>query len=64
VCSSDLDCKTQNADEILSAVITSFEQRDKLKLDVEAGCIFANQKLGLYDTVLQEFLENIASAKR
>ena len=58
------DCKTQNADEILNAVIDAFQQRGKLKLEVENGCRAAEGKLRAYDTVLRQCLEGVQKTKQ
>jgi len=51
------DCKTQNADEILSAVIDTFEKREELKGEVETGRKAAEAKLAIYEDVLRDALK-------
>lgn len=57
------DCKKQDADEILDAVVEAYQQRKKLKSEVEKGCMAAEEKLIAYDTVLSKCLEDIIKSK-
>lgn len=50
------DCKTQTADEILTAVVSGFENRQELAKEVAATLALAQKKLGAYEDVLRSLM--------
>jgi polysaccharide pyruvyl transferase WcaK-like protein len=55
------DCTIHSADEILHMLINAFEQRDNLRVKVQAGRKAAESKLRVYENLLSECLREIAS---
>jgi colanic acid/amylovoran biosynthesis protein len=53
-----VDCKTQTADEMIDSILHDLANRATLKIEVDRGCGLAEGKLGVYESVLKNILQN------
>jgi polysaccharide pyruvyl transferase WcaK-like protein len=52
-----VDCTTQSADEIRTAIVQGYEDRATLKAEAETAMILGREKLAMYETRLREVLQ-------
>jgi len=52
-----VDCTTQSADEIRTAIVQGYEDRAILKAEAETALILGREKLAVYETCLREVLQ-------
>lgn len=58
------DCKTQTTEDMIALIMTSLANRKALKLEVDNGRALAEQKLGVYESMLRQVLLKKRAGKR